>query len=260
MKLIGTGSDSELRVQDRAIVSARTGNAGDGGDLFVDFDRVTIRDGGLLTVASALLDDRFPVGSVAEREVTGQAGDLTLIADKLQLSNGGRIQAQSIRSDGGNIDIRVAGGVELSGSSISAEVRGGPGTQGGNISIDPVWVILDDGSLISTRATQGQGGDISIRTQGLFVSPDSEISAASKFGVSGTVAIDSPESNLPGELANLSRDYLDAAARLGGRCASRSAAGRFAVDERLAIPPAPDGALASPFPELSAEPLVDAHH
>jgi large exoprotein involved in heme utilization and adhesion len=222
----------------------------------VDFDRVMIRDGGLLTVASAMLDDRFAVGSAAEREVTGQAGDLTLIADTLQMENGGRIQAQSIRSDGGNIDIRVTEGVELSRSSISAEVRGGPGTEGGNISIDPIWVILDDGSLISTRATEGRGGDISIRTQGLFVSPDSSISAASQFGVSGTVAVDSPESNLSGELATMSRDYLDATALLAGRCTGRSGAGRFAVDEGYAIPAAPDSSLPSSLRELSLDALA----
>jgi hypothetical protein len=255
VNLIGVGSDSELRVEGIAVVSASTGTPGSGGNLFVDFDRV-ILDGGALSVASALFaDENHPVGSVAERSVTGEAGDLTLIArDSLRLENGGRITAQSIRSDGGNIDIQATHAVELFGSSITAEVgaEGSAEATGGNISIDPTWVILEDGSRISADANAGDGGNISIRTQGLFVSPDSRISASSALGVDGTVAIDSPETNLSGELASLSQPYLDAASLIGDRCgASAMNQGSFALRDAPALPPSPDRGLASPLLSLA---------
>lgn len=263
VNLIGIGTGSELRVEGIAAVSANTGTPASGGNLFVDFDRVTL-DGGTLSVASALYpDENHPVGSLAERNVTGEAGDLTVIAhDSLRLENGGRITAQSIRSDGGNLDIQAGNAVELFGSSITAEVgiEADAEATGGNISIDPEWVLLDDGSVISAEAHAGNGGNISIRTQGLFVSPDSRISASSQYGVSGTVAIDSPESNLSGELANLSQDYVDAAGLIGDRCgAGSTGAGSFAVSDAVAIAPAPDEALSSPLLELSAEGLAQIH-
>ena len=128
---------------------------------------------------------------------------------------------------------------------------------GGNISIDPTWVILQDVSRITAEAFEGHGGKISIQTQGLFVSPDSKISASSELGVSGTVRVDAPESNVISELANLSQDYLDGGGLLGDRCTA-GGAGAFAVRGGPAVPTAPDEALASPLVELAGSGLARA--
>jgi hypothetical protein len=262
VSLIGIGPDSELVVQGTSVISARTGTPADGGHLLVDFDRVDL-DGGRLTVGSILHPEELhPADSVAELNVSGKAGDLTLIVrDRLRLSNGGRISAESIRSDGGNIEIQAGNAVELFGSSITAEVgiKGDRQATGGNISIDPTWVLLEDGSRISANAHSGNGGNISIRTQGLFVSPDSEISASSALGIDGTVEVDSPETNLTGELAQLSQSYLDAASLIGDRCAAAGRAqGSFALRDGAAIPLPPDAGLASPLVQPLEDELVRA--
>jgi large exoprotein involved in heme utilization and adhesion len=170
--------------------------------------------------------------------------------DRLRLSNGGGISAESIRSDGGNIAIRAGNAVEMFASSITAEVgiEAGAEATGGNISIDPTWVLLENGSVISANAHAGNGGNVSIRTQGLFVSPDSRISASSALGIDGTVEVDAPETNLTGELAQLSQSYLDAASLIGDRCgAAGRAQGSFALRDGVVIPLPPDAALASPL-------------
>jgi hypothetical protein len=262
VRLLGTGSDSELRVEGATVVSASTSTAAAGGNLTIDFDRVIV-DGGVLSVASQFPVDydpaKWPPGSEVEKNVRGRAGDLSLIVhDSLQVLDGGRITAQSYRGDGGNVDIQAINSVELFGGSITAEVGidGGAETAGGNISIDPTWVILEDGSVISADAHEGHGGNVSIRTQGLFVSPDSRISASSELGVDGTVAVDSPETNLAGELASLSQAYLDAGSLIGDRCGA--GAGSFALRDGPAVLAAPDGMLASPLLRLAANGLAQA--
>ncbi|MEM7716133.1 MAG: hypothetical protein AAF349_21595, partial [Cyanobacteria bacterium P01_A01_bin.68] len=46
------------------------------------------------------------------------------------------------------------------------------------------------------NAIEGRGGNIKIKGAGLFLSPDSTITATSERGVDGTVEIDVPDSNL----------------------------------------------------------------
>src|SRR5262249_51274919 len=70
-------------------------------------------------------------------------------------------------------------------SSITASVGTG---LGGSISIsNPDAIVLRDGSQILAKTEEGQGGRISITTQGLFVSPDSLISADAGIGTPGSV-------------------------------------------------------------------------
>ena len=77
--------------------------------------------------------------------------------------------------------------------------------------------------------------------------------------MSGTVQVDVPESNVSGELASLSQEYLDAASLIGDRCGAGSAsAGSFAVHDGPAVPPAPDAALPSPLLELAASQLAQS--
>jgi hypothetical protein len=91
-------------------------------------------------------------------------------------------------------------------SAISASVADGPGG-GGNVSIDPQYVILQNGQILA-QAADGTGGNISI-TAGLFL-PDanSVVSADSGSGVNGTVTIQSPVSPASGKMVPLGQKPL----------------------------------------------------
>jgi large exoprotein involved in heme utilization and adhesion len=111
--------------------------------------------------------------------------------------------------------------------SITTSVAGGEGN-GGNITFNSVFVVLDEGSSIIANALEGQGGNIFIRILGggaLFRSPGSLVSAASgNPELSGTVVIDAPDTDIIAGLAGLPANFLDAAAVLTELCAERSGA------------------------------------
>ena len=116
------------------------------------------------------------------------------------------------------------------GSSITTSVAC-PGTgaclgDGGNITIDPVFTVLDGGSRIVAQAREGSGGNIRITTDFLFQSPDSLIDVSSEFGVSGTVEIDSPDTDITGGITTLPESFFDAAALLRERCGVRAVSGQ----------------------------------
>jgi filamentous hemagglutinin family protein len=231
--LHGPSPGSKLIVEGVGIVTALTNNTGDGGNIDIDFDRVTLRDAGRIGARS--------IGG------TGRAGNLTIRARDRFRSTDSSVAALSFASDGGDIQVSASQGVELFNSSITAEVGGGPETTGGNVTVDPDWVILEDGSRIAANAYEGQGGNIDITTRGLFVSSDSTIDASSEFGVSGTVQVNAPDTNLTGSLAPLSERYLEEARLRRDRCETlgREDAGSFVLGVGAGLPEPPDAPLPS---------------
>ena len=82
--------------------------------------------------------------------------------------------------------------VLLTNSEITAEAGGVTATDaGGNIDIDPEYVILSSSDIIA-RANAGNGGNIAIAAGFFIASGDSAIDASSARGVDGDVLIDSP--------------------------------------------------------------------
>jgi hypothetical protein len=105
-------------------------------------------------------------------------------------------------------------------------VTGGTG-KGGNITLNSVLVVLDEGSRIIANAEGGQGGNILIHIRGggaLFRSPDSLIEASSGIGLEGSVVIDAPDTDIIAGFAGLPASFLDAASVLTQLCAERSGA------------------------------------
>jgi large exoprotein involved in heme utilization and adhesion len=127
---------------------------------------------------------------------------------------------------------------------------------GGNITIDHVFVVLDGVSAIIATAKEGSGGNIDIRIIGggdLFQSPDSVISASSELGVDGLVRIDSPETNIIQGISTLPVSYFDNSFLLSERCAFTKTKdlNSFVVVGRGGIPLGPDG---SPLSEYGVRP------
>jgi large exoprotein involved in heme utilization and adhesion len=82
-------------------------------------------------------------------------------------------------------------------------------------------VVLNNSRIIA-RARQGRGGKISIAADNIFRSPDSVIDASSELGLSGTVNISSPETDVTGDLAQLPADVvMNTADQMQERCAVR---------------------------------------
>ena len=162
-----------------------------------------------------------------------------------------QINTSASLADGGNIAIYTKDMVRLTDSTITSSVGSETikTTQGGNITIDPDFVILK-GSEIRANAFAGTGGAIDI-TSGLFLADAvSLVDASSTLGVSGSVQINSPINNLSSVVARLTESLLEVQALLRASCAARLSEGAtssFVERGRDGIPAGPDALLATPY-------------
>ncbi len=305
----GRGGDISLKtgqllVQDGGQISAATFSDREGGSVVVLADQISLSGTTPLSLAlSSFLTnaqgDRYPSGlfasspgtggvaqgrdairietqdlSVSEGAqisvsslIEGAAGDLTILGNRLFLGNG-VISADTVEGDDANIRITIADQIELSDGSVISTNASGTAT-GGNITIDPIFFILEGGSILSAQnlggsgnggnlsltadfviakpgltnqivanAVKGNGGNIQITTQSLLGGSFVNISASSEFGLDGTVAIDSPDVNPTQGLFNLPTNVLDPDSQLVSSCAADDR-GEFVITGRGGLPPEP---------------------
>src|SRR5262249_36555151 len=139
---------------------------------------------------------------------------------------------EASEASGGNIVIHAsdAGMIRLVDSRVSTSVGGLANvSNGGNITIDPQFVILQNSQILA-RAFAGAGGAINITAASAYIEdPLSIVNASSTKGINGRVNIQSPLQNVGGELTALTQEFSSAAALLAQQCAARAAGGTFST-------------------------------
>jgi filamentous hemagglutinin family protein len=208
--------------------------------------------GGTIELQARQVDLSNGAAISAQSTGTGPAGNILIgkdaPVDALVMQQSSSITTESAESGGGSIEIHAGSLVQLTDSSITTSVHGGGG-DAGNITIDPEFVILENSQILA-QAFGGNGGNILIVAGVFFADPNSTVSASSTQGVSGTVDIQAPVTNLSGTLAPLPAEIVQAAALLQARCAARLAGGTsssFVVAGRDGLPLEPGGMLSSPL-------------
>jgi len=201
-------------------------------------------------VGTATLTNNAEIASTSTGTATGsgKAGSVTLNAGGQFVSQNSKVTVGTEKADGGNITLNATTLVELTDSQITATVKGGEG-KGGNISIDPNFVILENSS-ITANAFGGPGGNINIVAGTFLMDPASSVTASSAFNAQGTVNIQSPVQNISTSLAPLPKNFASAAALLAERCAARAQDAKFStfvVAGRDGVPLEPGGLLPSPL-------------
>jgi hypothetical protein len=159
------------------------------------------------------------------------------------------VTTAATHADGGNIDVPAGYMVNLIDSKITASVGGGPQTTGGNITVDPRYVVLNDSQIIAD-AYEGKGGNIRITADVFLASPESVVDASSALGINGTVDIQAPVSSISGTLAPLQGNFLSTEALLRDRCAAKIRGEKyssFVVSGRDGLPIRPGSVLPSPI-------------
>jgi large exoprotein involved in heme utilization and adhesion len=148
-----------------------------------------------------------------------------------------------VTSDGGNIKLTAPNIIQLEGSQITTSVESGVGG-GGNINIDPQFVLVNNSSIIA-NAFGGPGGNITIIADNFLSSATSIIEASSALSTPGVIEIRSPENNVENNIAQLPAAFIDASALLRGLCTARrtGAASSFVVAGRGGVPVDADGYL-----------------
>jgi filamentous hemagglutinin family protein len=255
-------------------INSGTTNTGRGGDITIyATDTISL---------SGSLSDGSPVGvfsrTIGTEPGSGSGGNIALTAGQsVTISDGASISASSTgpgntgniqinagnqftmanstvttdadHASGGNIKITTSpeATVWLQDSKISASVADGPGG-GGNISIDPQYVILQNSQILA-RAADGQGGAITITANLFLPDANSIVNADSGSGVHGTVTIQSPNAPASGKIQPLGKSPLQATSLLSQRCAALAGGefSSFTVAGRDSLPTEPGSWLTSPL-------------
>jgi hypothetical protein len=266
----GSGGDINLQVGKLTVTNGGTissstlGNTGPGGNIYVHAgESLSISGSGSGIYSASTGEGRggniealathlhLSSGSTvsAKSAGSGDAGEVRITAFHSFLSEGSTVDVQASQADGGNIVVSVPHMVHLKNSSISASVGGGPETTGGNITIDPEYLILANSAIVA-NATEGRGGNIRI-VAGVFLSdPLSRVDASSSLGIDGTVDIQSPIDSRAQTVTPLRSDFLIVDSLLRDPCAVRlqeGAPSTFVVSGRDGLPVEPGGAMPSSF-------------
>jgi filamentous hemagglutinin family protein len=291
-------------------LGTETTSAFPAGELTIDTQRLTVRDGGTIsaftlgkgnagnisirareqmTVRGVAPDGMSASGVFASAgsaafQQTGRSGDLTIVTPQLSVQNGAEIAVNSFgmapagslsvtantitldnqatitaataSGEGGNINLTAKDYVLLRRNSLISAEAGGTGN-GGNITINAGFVVanLTENSDIRASAFAGTGGNIRISAQGIFGlqfqredTPNSDISASSRFGVDGVVQLNTPNIDPSRGITSLPSAIVDTNSLIANSCIARSSRqGNFVVTGTGGLPTRPDDPSAAPF-------------
>ena len=190
----------------------------------------------------------------------GNAGNIHITAQDTILLDQGTVTTEAAQASGGRIKLKANDTIHLVDSTIESSVQGNVTTAGGDISLDPDYIVLQNSQILA-KAVQGQGGNISlIANDAVLVDPFSVLDASSALGISGSVNIQAPTKFLSGIIAPLPQNTAPVTTLYGAKCVA-GAGGHFStfVDSKAdSLAPTPGTFLASPFLPLSGSAQVAA--
>lgn len=237
-----------LAVRGGAQISAITLGGGQGGNLIIAAgDTIEVSGRGRLADGEMLAS-----GLRTDSARTGNAGDITVVTDRLQLQDRGSISASTGGTGrGGTIriaarEMSLTGGAVLSAQSRSTGQAGDINIQiddrlsmensrmitaanrssGGSISVEAGDIRLRGNSNIQTNVNQGRetGGNIRLAADSIVAFDDSDILAFARDGRGGNITLDTPAffgegyspeaSAAPGELDRNDRVDVNASGSL----------------------------------------------
>jgi large exoprotein involved in heme utilization and adhesion len=184
----------------------------------------------------------------AETSGRGNAGNIQLTAANTFMMDKSKVTTEAKAADGGNISVYAIQMALLRDSDLTSSVGGGVDTTGGNILIDPFYIVLDQ-SRIHANAYEGKGGNITLVSDVFLADSNSTIDASSSLGIDGQVDIKSPVTHVSSLVKPLSKDFKSVVTLLKEPCMARLHKGEyssFIIKGRDSLPPQPGGTLTSP--------------
>ncbi len=258
---------------------------GDAGNVTINTERLTVRDGELISVASENIGNAGTLEiNATEVELIGQSstttrtvnvgpselrvglllrgeneevipnrigGNLILNTERLTIRDGAQISGLTAgNGNGGNLDITATDINLHSGGGITA--RAAQDSTGGNLSINTDSLMLRE-SNITANAEEGRGGNININSELLFQGPYSQISATSALGIDGTVTLNTPVINSDAGLIEFSDTPIDVTSLIGQDPCSQGQESELINTGRGGLPPSPQESLRSGSEEILVE-------
>ncbi|NES76390.1 MULTISPECIES: filamentous hemagglutinin N-terminal domain-containing protein [unclassified Okeania] len=200
---IGDGGDlivetQSLSIQDGALVGVFTFGAGDAGELNIKANEIEVigrsEDGNFPSTISATVRDD------GEFRSSGNGGEISIETNSLTIRDGATVEART-EADGtaGSIAIRANNNITVSGfssisgdsSAITAGTESGATGKGGSIEITTPILNIDNGALITARSKSDfDGGNISLNISTLNLTAGGQVITSSfGSGNAGTIEV-----------------------------------------------------------------------
>ncbi|MBW4627039.1 MAG: filamentous hemagglutinin N-terminal domain-containing protein [Brasilonema octagenarum HA4186-MV1] len=259
------GQSVRVNLQDGAQISASTSSSGRGGELTIAApESITLTGNGSIIAAGTkssgnggnliLRTDTLNVQDRAEVTVsssgTGTAGSLFVDADRIFLNHQGSIRADTT-GGGGNINLRSPFILLRNGSNITTNATGA-NIPGGNITTDTRFLIAvpKEDSNISANSEDFRGGNVRINAFSIFgiqpslvSTPLSEITATgATSALSGTIDVITAGIDPTSGLVALPTDLADQSGLIAQGCPA-DRGNSFVITGRGGLPPTPEQQL-----------------
>jgi hypothetical protein len=254
-----------LNLLDGATIKADTRGGARAGNINLNVGNFTASNRAVISSRSTNISSN--AGNAGRITIQGIQGTGSS-ASSMSLT-GSEVTTSALQASGGDITLKANDIIRLNGAKVTAQVQGGPETKGGNIVIDPQYVIIQGGSVISASASQGGGGTINIQaSQAILQEPGTQITATGGApGLDGSVSIRAPFQQLGGAIAPLPQAFAVPTNLYGQRCAAQKGGqfSSFVHGSRDGLPPQPGDLIASPLalnselfiPSTSSQPTQD---
>ncbi len=204
VQLIGTSADGVN--SSRLSVLASKGSTGNAGNVTVNTERLTVRDGAQIAAGT--------FGSGNAGSVSVRASDVELIgtsADLIASSGLSAFVGEEATGNGGNVSVdtqrlTVRDGAEISSATLGFGNAGSVSVRASDVELIGTTAnglfSSNLNSLVGEKAT-GNGGTVTVDTQRLTVRDGAEISSATLgFGNAGSVSVRASDVELIGTAAN----------------------------------------------------------
>ena len=256
--LILDGRDS-LEIGPESEVTSVTEGSGPGGSVNLKGDRVEIVGGLVATDTRSENEGAGDAGRIEVRanefnildggrmssvsEGRGDAGKIELFLEEFILKEGGKVSVESAFTNGGDVLVYSNGNIWMDRGGLIASAGGNGGSilfrgtasiylrdsllsaeagiDGGNIELRTPLKFVSQRSVLVANAIHGNGGNISVSTEGYLSSLESQVSASSEFGLEGSIVIDTPQTDVGSGLIVLPDGLMDINANIAERCSLR---------------------------------------
>ncbi|WP_310429535.1 filamentous hemagglutinin N-terminal domain-containing protein [Chamaesiphon sp. VAR_48_metabat_135_sub] len=234
LAITATESVTVLGAGSTLTVGVGNGAVGNGGELKLQTPQLVVTDNGTISTSSA---------------GTGTAGRLRIDADTIDLDRGA-ITGETRSGKGGNIELNASDNLLIRDNSRISATAGTAqqGGDGGNIQIiTPFIIALPDNNDITANAYTGNGGKVTISSNGLIgivyrekgraSQSTNDITASSNFGQDGNVEINTPGTDPGKDKGELPAATNDASKQISQACGASQRDNKFYITGRGGLPP-----------------------
>jgi large exoprotein involved in heme utilization and adhesion len=210
----------------------------------------TVGNGGTVTVAARRLNILNGAEATVSNLGRGDAGNLKVTTDLINLNNQGKLTAESVTGRGGDIGLQATDLLVLRRNSLISAISGVPGNDGrdGNINVDTKYLIAvpsENSDIVATGFGRSPGSNIQVNAQGIFGTRfRGQQTSESDIVATGTVTLNVPNVNPSQGLVQLPTFLVNVPRLIASSCSAFGKKGsEFIVTGRGGLPLGPDDFL-----------------